>query len=161
MAENLAAGLLMCRLSNGVLEYFLVHPGGPYYKNKDPGVWSIPKGIPEGTEELIHTAQREFFEETGIKPEPPFYDIGFIRQKAGKMVHAWTFCGAWNPENGISCNHFLLEWPPDSGRNVEFPEVDKARWMIYAEAITHIIPEQIPLLDRAQKIYSDSGKFVL
>ena len=141
----------MCRLFNGILEYFLVHPGGPFFKNKDLGVWGIPKGLPEGTEDLISAAQREFFEETGIRPVPPLIDIGFIKQKGGKIVHGWTFLGAWDPEDGISCNSFSLEWPPRSGKNVEFPEVDKAKWMIYSEAAKQIIPEQIPFLDRAKK----------
>lgn len=153
MAGSLAAGLLMCRLFNGILEYFLVHPGGPFFKNKDLGVWSIPKGLPEGTEDLISVAQREFFEETGIRSVPPLIDIGFIKQKGGKVVHAWTFLGTWNQEDGISCNSFSLEWPPHSGRNVEFPEVDKAKWMVYSEAANQIIAEQILFLDRAKKIH--------
>lgn len=153
MTHQVSAGLLMCRKSNGVLQYFLIHPGGPFFKNKDAGVWSIPKGIPEGTEDLIHTAQREFFEETGIKPVPPLYDIGFIKQKSGKVVYAWTFLGAWDPDAGISCNNFSLEWPPRSGRQVEFPEVDKAQWMSYSEAAAQILAGQIPFLDRAKKIH--------
>ncbi|MEX2230929.1 MAG: NUDIX domain-containing protein [Cyclobacteriaceae bacterium] len=158
MKRNLAAGLLMCRVSNGLLEYFLVHPGGPYFKNKDAGVWSIPKGIPEEGEDLIHTAQREFFEETGIKTTPPFYEIGMIKQKGGKGVHAWTFTGKWDPDTGIICNNFSLEWPPRSGKMVDFPEVDKAMWMDYAKATALIIPEQIPFLDRATTILNATTK---
>src|SRR5688572_27207668 len=152
MKRNLAAGLLMCRVSEGVLQYFLVHPGGPFYKNKDAGVWSIPKGIPEEGEDLIDTAQREFFEETGIKAIRPFHEIGTIKQKGGKEVHAWTFRGKWDPETGINCNNFSLEWPPRSGKMVDFPEVDKAMWMDYAKAIAMIISEQVPFLDRAATI---------
>lgn len=156
MATNLAAGLLMCRKLGNALEYFLVHPGGPFFKNKNEGVWTIPKGIPEGEETLVIAAQREFFEETGIKPSPPLLEIGFIKQKGGKVVHAWTFVGAWNEEDGISCNTFSMEWPPRSGKRVEFAEVDKGSWMNYDNAVKHIIAEQIPFLDSAKKIYGES-----
>jgi len=154
MATNLAAGLLMCRVSGGILNYFLVHPGGPYYTNKDHGVWSIPKGIPEQGEDLMHTARREFLEETGIQPIPPFHDIGIVKQKGGKVVHAWTFLGTWDPATGITCNLFSLEWPPRSGLMTNFPEVDRAQWMDHAEARRHIIPEQAPFLDRAKSLWS-------
>jgi predicted NUDIX family NTP pyrophosphohydrolase len=154
MTRNLAAGLLMCRAFNNILQYFLVHPGGPYFKNKDLGIWSIPKGIPEEGEDLSETARREFFEETGIKPAPPYFDIGTVKQKGGKVVHAWAFAGTWDPETGITCNNFSLEWPPRSGKKVEFPEVDKARWMDHTEATTLIIPEQILFLERARNIFT-------
>lgn len=151
MKQNLAAGLVMCRKANGTLQYFLVHPGGPYYARKDAGVWSIPKGIPEKGEDLMQAAQREFFEETGIKSSPPFHDIGTVRQKGGKVVQAWAFRGSWDPESGITCNTFTLEWPPRSGRMMEFPEVDRARWMAYDEAVSMINPAQVPFLDRAKR----------
>jgi predicted NUDIX family NTP pyrophosphohydrolase len=153
MPGALSAGLLMCRILDGHLEYFLVHPGGPFFKNKDHGAWSIPKGLPEHSEDLLATAQREFSEETGIMAKPPFFEIGFVRQKSGKMVHAWTFLGLWEPEEGISCNNFSLEWPPRSGKKMEFPEVDKARWMHYNDAKTMIMAEQSPFLDRAKLVY--------
>lgn len=156
MNQNLAAGLLMCRFSEGVLQYFLVHPGGPYYAKKDAGVWTIPKGLPEDSEELIDTARREFFEETGIGSSPPFHNIGTVKQKGGKVVHAWTFLGNWDPETGITCNNFSLEWPPRSGKMVEFPEMDKAKWMDHEEATTMINPAQIPFLDRAKEIYTNT-----
>jgi predicted NUDIX family NTP pyrophosphohydrolase len=154
MSVHLSAGLLMCRITSGNLEFFLVHPGGPYFKNKDEGVWSIPKGLPDGEEDLLVTAQREFEEETGIKSKPPFYELGSIQQKGGKIVHAWAFSGAWDPDNGITCNTFKLEWPPRSGKFQEFPEMDKASWMAYPEAARRIIAEQIPFLDRAQELLS-------
>lgn len=153
MTRNIAAGLLMCRLSGGVLQYFLVHPGGPHYQKKDQGVWSVPKGIPEPGEELVETARREFLEETGIRSVEPLSDIGEIKQKGGKVVRAWAFLGVWEPEDGITCNRFSLEWPPRSGKMMEFPEVDKARWMEYGEAVRFINPAQIPFLDRAKNIY--------
>ena len=154
MNQNLAAGLLMCRISAKVLQYFLVHPGGPYYINKDAGVWTLPKGIPEAEEALIDTACREFFEETGIKPNPPFHEIGTVKQKGGKVVHAWTFLGEWDPAMGITCNTFMLEWPPKSGKQVAFPEMDKAKWMDYREAVAMINPAQIPFLDRAKEAFT-------
>ena len=93
MKQNIAAGLLMCRISGGVLQYFLAHPGGPFFINRDAGVWTIPKGIPEKDEELLETARREFLEETGITPSPPFHYLGTVKQKGGKVVEAWTFLG--------------------------------------------------------------------
>ena len=155
MKSNVAAGLLMCRLSGGQLEYFLVHPGGPFFLRKDIGAWSIPKGIPEEGENLMDTAQREFFEETGLKPIPPFISIEHIKQKGGKVVHAWAFLGSWDSQAGIKCNTFTMEWPPRSGNQAEFPEVDKAQWANYTEASRLIRPEQIPFLDRAQKIFDE------
>jgi predicted NUDIX family NTP pyrophosphohydrolase len=153
MKDNVAAGLLMCRLSDGILEFFLVHPGGPFYKNRDAGVWSIPKGMPENGEDLLATAQREFREETGLAASPPFHTLGTIRQKGGKVVHAWTFKGNWDLASGIQCNTFSMEWPPNSGKQTEFPEVDKARWMNFSEAVGMILPAQLPLLERARDIY--------
>lgn len=152
MAENISAGLLMCRKAKNELEFFLVHPGGPFFKNKDLGVWSIPKGIPDAGEDLLVAAQREFTEETGLVAHPPYHGLNSIRQKRGKVVHAWAFVGEWNEANGIQCNTFKLEWPPKSGRFQEFPEADRAAWMNYARAVQYIIPEQIPLLDRARDL---------
>lgn len=155
MAGSVAAGLLMCRFSEGELEYFLVHPGGPYFRNKDKGVWTIPKGLPEEGESYLATAQREFLEETGIKPRPPFHMIGTVKQKGGKVVHGWAFSGSWDAENGITCNNFSMQWPPGSGKIAEFPEVDKARWVKYEEATQLLIREQIPFLERAKEVYRD------
>lgn len=150
---SIAAGLLMCRKQNKELEFFLVHPGGPFYKNKDEGVWSIPKGLPENSEELMQSATREFLEETGITPSPPFYPLGSVKLKSGKVVHAWTFMGAWNPDQGIISNVFKLEWPPASKKFIEVAEVDRAAWMTLNEAAQKIHPLQIPFLTRAQEIY--------
>lgn len=144
----------MCRVVKDAAEFFLVHPGGPYFSRKESGVWTIPKGIPEAGEALMDTARREFFEETGIHPGGPFYSVDSIKQKGGKTVHAWAFQGAWEPADGIVCNTFQLEWPPRSGTLIDFPEVDKAAWMDYDEAKNAMIPEQIPFLDRALKIFA-------
>ncbi len=143
----------MCRIAEHELEFFIVHPGGPFFQNKNEGVWSIPKGIPDENEQLLIAAQREFKEETGIEPIGPFYPLQTIKQKSGKIVHAWTFVGSWNPADGITCNSFKLEWPPRSGKFQDFPEQDKAAWMKYEEAIRHINPAQIPLLDEARELF--------
>ena len=150
MAVNISAGLLMCRKVKEDLEFFLVHPGGPFFKNKELGVWSIPKGIPEPGEDLLVAAQREFKEETGLEASPPFHSLNTIKQKRGKIVHAWAFAGEWDDATGIVCNTFRLEWPPKSGKFQEFPEADRAAWMSYDRAVQYIIAEQIPLLDRAK-----------
>lgn len=152
--QNIAAGLLMCRIHTNQIEFFLVHPGGPFFKNKDEGVWSIPKGIPEeSAEDLLAVAIREFEEETGIKPKGDFKSIGYVQQKAGKIVHAWTFVGEWDPATGIKSNLFSLEWPPKSGKLQQFPEMDKAAWLTYSEAVKKINPAQVTFLDKAKEVF--------
>lgn len=144
--------MLMCRKESGTLEFFLVHPGGPFYAKKNEGVWSIPKGLPEGEEAPDATAQREFFEETGIKPVPPFHPLGTTKLKSGKTIHAWLFFGAWDAAQGVSSNTFTLEWPPRSGKFIEAPEVDRGAWMRYEEAAVMINPKQVVFLERARDI---------
>jgi predicted NUDIX family NTP pyrophosphohydrolase len=151
---NIAAGLLMYRKRKGELEFFLVHPGGPFYVKKNDGVWSIPKGEPEGGEDLLQTAQREFFEETGIKPSPPFQSLGSVKLKSGKIVHAWAFRGDWNPDQGIISNIFKIEWPPASKKFIDIPEVDRAEWMTFDKAAKMIHPLQVPLLSKAKEMYN-------
>lgn len=155
MPSLLSAGLLMCRITSANLEYFLVHPGGPYFSKKDIGVWSVPKGLPNEGEGLLETAQREFTEETGISSSPPYYPLGSIRQKGGKLVHAWAFLGDWDSHLGIKSNKFTLEWPPRSKIFKEFPEQDKAEWMSLARAQEAIIQEQIPFLHKAKEFFLD------
>lgn len=150
---KLTAGLLMCRKKQGELQFFLVHPGGPFYAKKNEGVWSIPKGLPENDEELLETAQREFYEETGIKPLPPFYDLGSAKLKSGKVIHAWSFEGVWDSNQGIVSNICKIEWPPGTKKMIEIPEVDRAEWMPYDKAITMIHPVQVPFLKRAIEVY--------
>jgi predicted NUDIX family NTP pyrophosphohydrolase len=152
--QNIAAGLLMCKSENWDLLFFLVHPGGPFFKNKDEGVWSIPKGIPDSDDEaLLDAAIREFEEETGIKPAGDFQSIGYVQQKAGKIVHAWAFLGDWEITSGIKSNTFSLEWPPKSGKFQEFPEMDKAEWLSYDDAKRKINPAQVAFLDRARQLF--------
>lgn len=142
----ISAGLLMYRVKENNLEVFLVHPGGPYFKNKDEGWWTIPKGLPEGKEVLLDAAVREFYEETGISPTEPFITLGSIKQKGGKQVQAWAFEGDWQESNGIKCNTFELEWPPRTGKRQQFAEVDKAAWMEEDIALTKINVAQQPLI---------------
>lgn len=149
-----AAGLLMCRNQKDELHFFLVHPGGPFYVKKNEGVWSIPKGLQENDEEMLQTAQREFFEETGIKPSPPFHSLGTIKLKSGKVVHAWCFEGDWDPHAGIVSNIFKIEWPPATKKFIDIPEVDRAEWMTFDKALKMIHPHQIPFITRANEIYT-------
>ena len=124
---KIAAGLLMYRIKEGVTQVLLAHPGGPYFQNKDDGAWTIPKGEPDADEDLLLTAQREFQEETGFAPKGDFLPLQPIKQKGGKIVHAWAFEGDCDP-NAIKSNLFTMEWPPKSGRQMEFPEVDRVEF---------------------------------
>lgn len=151
---NIAAGLLMCRRRGHELEFFLVHPGGPFWANKNDGAWSIPKGEPEQGEELLQTAQREFFEETGIRPTPPFHSLGSVKQKSGKVVHAWAFEGAWDPATGIVSNMIKIAWPPSSKKFIDIPEVDKAEWMPSNKASAMINPAQVGFLTKAKEVFA-------
>ena len=150
--SSVAAGLLMFRDTNVEREFFLVHPGGPFFVKKNEGSWSIPKGLPEPEESLLQTAQREFFEETAIRPTEPFYSLGAIQSKSRKTVHAWAFKGEWDPADGIVSNTFQLEWPPKSGKLTMFPEVDRAAWLNFETALTLINPSQIMFLKRAKAL---------
>ena len=132
-----SAGLLMYRIKEGVIEVLLAHPGGPYFAKKDEGAWTIPKGEPDADEDLFLTAQREFEEETGLKPQGTFVPLNPIKQKGGKIVHAWAFEGDCDPTSVKSCL-FTMEWPPRSGRQAEFPEVDRAEFFSLEAARTKI-----------------------
>jgi len=128
------------------LEVFLVHPGGPFWRKKNFGAWSIPKGEVAAGEDALAAARREFEEETGIKPESEFIELGEIKQPSGKIVIAWAFEGDCTAE--IRSNTFSLEWPPKSGRVQEFPEVDRAEWFSLHDARERILRGQIGFLDR-------------
>ena len=147
-SSRVSAGLLMFRRRNDTLEVLLVHPGGPFWKNKDDGAWSIPKGEAEPGEDLLTRAQIEFEEELGIKPEGDWIPLGSIKQKGGKTVHAWAFEGDLPQPFELECNTFEMEWPPHSGKTCEFPEVDRAEFFPDQTARTKINPAQIPFLDR-------------
>jgi predicted NUDIX family NTP pyrophosphohydrolase len=146
---RISAGLLMYRRPAGALEVLLVHPGGPFWKNKDLGAWSIPKGEAGEGEDLLAAARREFTQELGFAPPEggPFLPLGEIRQKAGKVVHAWAFEGDCDPKRCQS-NTTRLEWPARSGRWITFPEVDRASFFEVGEARRRLNPGQEPLLER-------------
>lgn len=145
-----SAGLLMYRRRGGETQVLLVHPGGPLWARKDQGAWSIPKGEYEPGEDPLLAAQREFEEETGLKPAGPFLPLGEVRQSGGKRVLVWAFEGDWDPAQ-LRSNTFTMEWPPRSGRICEFPEVDRAAWFPLAQAREKIIPGQRELLDRLEE----------
>lgn len=148
---RLAAGLLMYRIKNGRIEVLLAHPGGPFFMKKDDDAWTIPKGEPDGDEDLFVTAQREFEEETGIRPTGPFIPLQPIKQRGGKVVHAWAFEGDCDPAT-IKSNTFTMEWPPKSGRQQEFPEMDRAEWFDLPTARKKIKAGQEALIDELEVI---------
>lgn len=142
-----SAGLLMYRWRDQQFEVFLVHPGGPFWAKKDQGAWSVPKGEYVEGEEPLDAARREFQEETGLVAEGNFLELGVVKQPGGKYVSAFAFEGDCAP-GGLKSNLFQMEWPPRSGRVIEFPEVDRADWFSIAEARERILKGQQPFLDR-------------
>lgn len=145
--QKISAGLLMYRVKNSLLEVFLVHPGGPFWKYKDGGVWSIPKGEVKEGENFFGTAKREFEEETGINPEGDFTSLGSVKQKSGKIVHAWSFEGDWS--GILKSNTAKIIW---NRRKIEIPEVDKAGFFHVEEAERKINPAQFEFVERLRKI---------
>lgn len=141
-----SAAMLMYRV-RGELEVLIAHPGGPLWKNKDTGAWSIPKGEVETGELLLDAAQREFTEETGQVAEPPYIELGHVTQGGGKVVHAWAFRGDCDPTT-IRSNTFEMEWPPRSGRMGTFPEIDRAEFFCIGDAMLKINVAQGELLMR-------------
>ncbi len=141
----------MYRKNNRQLEIFLVHPGGPFFKNKDDGAWTIPKGEVEKEEEMLDTAVREFQEETGIRPLGNFIPLDSVKQKGGKIVHAWAFEGDWDETDPIRSNYFEMEWPPGAGRKQKFPEIDRAKFYSIEIAKQKINLAQTEFLDRLGK----------
>lgn len=150
---RVSAGLLMYRFHEGQLQLLLVHPGGPFFVNKDEGAWSIPKGELNPDEDPRQAAQREFQEELGVIPSGPFIDLTPIKQKGGKLVHAWAFQGDCDSANCVS-NTFTMEWPPRSGRQMEFPEIDKAVFFDIESARLKINPGQVAFIDELAAIVS-------
>lgn len=131
------------------LEVLLVHPGGPFWKNKDQGAWSLPKGEYAEGEEPLRAALREFEEETGLRPEGDFRPLGEVRQAGGKVVTAWAFEGDFDPGT-LRSNLFSMEWPRGSGKMREFPEIDRAGWFRLDAAREKILKGQAPFLDRLE-----------
>jgi predicted NUDIX family NTP pyrophosphohydrolase len=147
--SNVSAGLLLFRRRRGGLEVFLAHPGGPFWSDRDLGAWTVPKGLLEGGEDPLAAAIREFEEETNIRPEGPFLPLGSVRQKAGKVVHAWAWEGEADPRRARS-NTMRAEWPRGSGRWFSFPEVDRCEWFDAPTARQKINRAQAELIDRLE-----------
>jgi predicted NUDIX family NTP pyrophosphohydrolase len=141
----------MYRICDGVVQFLLAHPGGPFFHNKDEGAWSIPKGEPDAGEDLLATAQREFEEETGLKPQRPFLPLTPIQQKGGKIVHGWAFQGDCDVTT-VTSNNFRMEWPPKSGRQAEFPEIDRVEFFDFQAAMKKIKAGQDQMLQELQAI---------
>jgi len=151
MSVKTSAGLLMYRIKEGKHEVLLVHPGGPFWKNKDLGTWSIPKGEQdEGETDLLEVAKREFKEETGFEPNPPFVSLGSVKRKDGRPIYAWAFEGDYDPA-GLKSNTIFIDWPPRSGKKMEIPEVDRAAFFSLEEAKQKVSAAQVGLLEEFEK----------
>jgi predicted NUDIX family NTP pyrophosphohydrolase len=152
---RISAGLLMYRIHDCQLQVLLVHPGGPFFKSKDDGAWSIPKGELETGEDMLEAAKREFKEEVGITPVGPFIALSPVKQKGGKVVHTWAFMGDCDPSACVS-NMFTMEWPPKSGKQREYPEVDRADFFDVEMAKRKINSGQAALIDELNAIIQQS-----
>ncbi len=155
MARKESAGIVLYRYRDSRLEIFLVHPGGPFWKNKDSGAWSIPKGEFDTGEDPLQAARREFHEETGFSVAGSFIALSQVRQRGGKVVHAWALEGDCEAES-VKSNLFTLEWPPRSGQRKEFLEVDRAGWFSLEMAREKILRGQLMLLDELQRLLKDA-----
>lgn len=142
-----SGGILLYRLIGDELQVLLVHPGGPFWKRKDEGAWSIPKGLFEENESPLDAAKREFKEETGFDAAGSFIDLGSIKQSSKKIVHIWALERDID-ETKIVSNMFSMEWPKKSGYIREFPEIDKAGWFKISEAKEKIQRGQAGFIDR-------------
>lgn len=146
MPPPLSAGILLYRNSSGDTEVLLIHPGGPYWANKDGGAWMIPKGGIDEGETPQSAAVREFAEETGAQLTAEPFPLCRIKQSGGKIVEVFAAEGDFDPEH-LSSNDFEMEWPPRSGQLRRFPEADRARWMTLTEARRMMLESQRPMLD--------------
>ena len=138
----------MFRRRKAGLEVLLVHPGGPYFQNKDGGAWTIPKGEVTEGEDLLERARIEFEEELGIAASGNWMELGSVKQKGGKTVHAWAFADEPKDDFKLASNTFEMEWPPHSGKMQRFPEVDRASFFSVEEARRKINTAQTVFLDR-------------
>jgi predicted NUDIX family NTP pyrophosphohydrolase len=148
---KISAGLLLYREQRGPIEVFLVHPGGPFWANKDDGAWSIPKGLVGEGEDGLAAARREFLEETGCAVAGDFRALAPLKQASGKTVYAWAVRGDCDPA-GVRSNTFEMEWPPKSGRTQSFLEVDRAAWFDLATAMRKILRGQVGFLEQLPNV---------
>jgi predicted NUDIX family NTP pyrophosphohydrolase len=146
-----SAGILLYRTSGQGLQVFLVHPGGPFWVHKDLGIWSIPKGELDENEDHLTAARREFEEETGHKVEGPFLELAPVKLKSGKVVYAWAIEGDLDPDK-LESNTFQIEWPPNSGKTAQFPEIDRGAWFDLDEALRKINPAQAALINELVRL---------
>ena len=154
--SNVSAGLLLFRRRGTAIELFLAHPGGPFWKNRELAAWTIPKGEVGEGEDLLDAARREFEEETGVTAKGPFTSLGSIRQKAGKIVHAWAWEGDADALQATS-NTARTQWPRGSGQWITYPEVDRCEWFSVKAARERINAAQAELIDRLQAILAGEG----
>lgn len=145
MPKKQSAGIVAYRMHSKAPEFFLVHPGGPFWAKKDDGAWSIPKGELVEGEEKLQAARREFAEETGLALDGTFAELAPVKQPGGKLIHAWAIEQELDASS-IKSNLFTLEWPPRSGRRQEFPEVDRAAWFTWPMALRKVLKGQRPML---------------
>jgi len=150
-------GILLFRFRNEKLEVMLVHPGGPIWAKKDCGVWSIPKGLPEEHENPLDTAKREFREETGFEVDGEFIDLGELSQSGNRIVHIWALEKDLDITNIVS-NTFTLQWPKNSGKIQEYPEVDKAGWFDIELSKKKIRKGQMGFIDKLMDAINYSQK---
>jgi predicted NUDIX family NTP pyrophosphohydrolase len=146
-----SAGVALYHRAGDAIEIFLTHPGGPFWKNKDDGAWTFPKGEYADPEEPLAAATREFREETGCEIAGQPLDLGEVRQKGGKLVRLYAFEGDCDPA-AIRSNTFRVEWPPGSKRYQEFPEVDRAEWFSPEEARRKLLPSQVEFVERLLRL---------
>ncbi|WP_112677895.1 NUDIX domain-containing protein [Micromonospora saelicesensis] len=155
-----SAGILVYKIEEDVPSFLLVHPGGPFWARKDLGSWSIPKGEFEDGSEPLAAALRELAEETGLEVDGgDLIELGSIKQKNGKVVHAWAIESEFDV-SGLKSNTFEMEWPRGSGVMREYPEIDRAGWFRVKAAKEKALPAQVPLIDRLLERFAQSGRTV-
>jgi len=146
-----SSGLLLFRRRGSAVEVLLGHPGGPFWRRRDEGAWTIPKGGSDEGEDALKAARREFEEETGYLPPGDAISLGSSRQPGGKLVHVWAVEDDWSPDE-LRSNTFALEWPPRSGEVRDFPELDRAAWFALGEARSKVLKGQVVFLDRLVEV---------
>ncbi|MBO0722942.1 MAG: NUDIX domain-containing protein [Blastocatellia bacterium] len=151
-----SAGILLYRQREGIVEVLLAHMGGPYWAKKDLGAWSIPKGEYEPGETPLAAAKREFAEETGKSVTGDFIELMPIKQAGGKIVHIWAVEGDCDPSS-IRSNTFMIEWPPRSGKQQAFPEIDRAEWFSLPLAMEKLVKGQRGFIEQLRRIIEKEG----
>lgn len=155
MSKEISAGILPFRRRSEI-EVLLAHPGGPFWAKKDVGAWTIAKGLANPGEDLLATAQREFFEETGFVAAEPFIPLSSVKQKSGKIVHGFAIQGDFDPDK-LVCNMFEIEWPPKSGKRKSFPEIDRVAWFGLEAAREKVLVYQRPFLDELESMLGENS----